>query len=154
MALTPEEHLYPASPHPLLIYRKAFYDREIKGAEWLENHFAQNNWTSSWRAGVYDYHHFHSTAHEVLGVYQGEAVLQLGGEAGDLVDVKAGDIIVIPAGVSHKAYQHSKDFKVVGAYAEGHDWDIKKRADEEAQANMKKLPLPAKDPFTGKRIWN
>lgn len=34
--------------------------------EWFEMRFAENGWTGAWRDGVFDYHHFHVTTHEVL----------------------------------------------------------------------------------------
>src|SRR5690554_2719722 len=89
----------PNSKYPLIIYKNAFTQREEKGAEWLEEKFSTHNWTNSWRNGVYDYHHYHSITHEVLGVYSGHALLHLGGEKGEKIEVEAGDIIVIPAGV-------------------------------------------------------
>jgi uncharacterized protein YjlB len=65
-----------------LLYRNAFSDRGNKGADWLEKKFAANNWTNSWRWGVYPFHHYHSNTHEVLGVFRGSALLHLGGEKG------------------------------------------------------------------------
>jgi uncharacterized protein YjlB len=151
----------PNSRYPALLYRQAFAERGEAGAAWLEERFAQNGWTKSWRNGIYDYHHYHSTAHEVLGVYAGTARLQLGGEHGSVVDVRAGDVLVLPAGVGHKNLE-SDNLAVVGAYADGRDWDLlrgepgeRPRADE----RIANVPLPLKDPLLGKtgsmqKLWN
>lgn len=143
----------PNSKFPLLHYQKAFEKSGSGVASWLENHFAQNNWTNSWRNGVYPFHHYHSTSHEVLGIYSGYATLFLGGENGEKVKVEAGDVLVIPAGVGHKNLGSSNDFGVVGAYPDGRSWDVMKgepgerpKADERIAA----LPIPEFDPFLGK----
>lgn len=148
-----DDGIIPNSKYPLLHYQKAFTPNGSAGADWLEQHFAQNNWTNSWRNGVYSFHHYHSTSHEVLGVYSGSALLFLGGEKGQKVEVKAGDIIVIPAGVGHKNLSSSQDFGVVGAYPDGRSWDVMRgqpgdrpKADERIAA----LPIPNTDPFLGK----
>lgn len=150
----------PNSKFPLLLYKNAFTARQDAGAEWLEEHFAANNWTNSWRNGVYPFHHYHSTSHEVLGVYTGNALLHLGGEQGQKVQVQAGDIIVIPAGVGHKNLG-SEGLGIVGAYPDGRSWDINKGLPGErpkTDQNIAKLPLPNTDPLLGKdnglvKIW-
>lgn len=149
-----DDGMIPNSKYPLLHYQQAFSQNGPVGADWLEQHFAKNNWTNSWRNGVYPFHHYHSTSHEVLGIYSGSALLHLGGEKGQKVEVKAGDIIVIPAGVGHKNLGSSQDFGVVGAYPDGRSWDIMRgqpgerpKADERIAA----LPVPSFDPFLGKQ---
>lgn len=142
----------PNSRYPLLLYRQAFAARHAAGATWLESHFAANNWTNSWRNGVYPFHHYHSTSHEVLGVYAGSALLHLGGEAGQRVRVQAGDILVIPAGVGHKNLG-STDLGIVGAYPDGRAWDVNRGLPGErpqTDKNIAALPLPTTDPFAGK----
>jgi uncharacterized protein YjlB len=39
----------------------------------MEELFRQNGWRASWRDGIYDYVHYHSRIHEVLGVARGKA---------------------------------------------------------------------------------
>jgi uncharacterized protein YjlB len=162
----PEELLFrddgkiPNSKFPLLLYRNAFNIRGMEGAAWLEQRFAANNWTNSWRNGVYPFHHYHSTSHEVLGVYGGSALLHLGGESGQKVKVRPGDILVIPAGVGHKNLE-SDGLGIVGAYPEGRSWDINKGLPGErpqTDRNIAGLPIPATDPLWGKEkgltlIW-
>lgn len=142
----------PNSKLPLLIYRDVFPARDDKGAAWLEQKFAENDWTNAWRNGIYDYHHYHSTSHEVLGVYAGSGLLHLGGEQGQRVNVEAGDVIVIPAGVGHKCLEDN-GLKVVGAYPDGRSYDLKEGLKDErpeADENIAAVPLPATDPLYGK----
>ncbi len=142
----------PNSELPLLIYRDVFAEREEEGAAWLEEKFAANNWRNSWRNGIYDYHHYHSITHEVLGVYAGSGLLHLGGEQGQRVTVEAGDVIIIPAGVGHKCLEDN-GLKVVGAYPEGRSYDLKEGLKDErpeADENIAAVPLPATDPLYGK----
>ena len=150
----------PNSKFPLLLYKNVFSQRENEGAEWLEKWFAKNNWTNSWRNGVYSFHHYHSTSHEVLGVYSGSALLHLGGEQGQKVKVTAGDIIVIPAGVGHKNLG-SDGLGIVGAYPDGRSWDVNRGLPGErpqTDKNIAALPVPARDPLQGSdsgvpKIW-
>jgi uncharacterized protein YjlB len=164
--MKPEQLLFkddgkiPNSKYPLLLYKNAFTARNAGGAEWLEQHFAKNNWTNSWRNGVYNFHHYHSTSHEVLGVYSGTALLHLGGEQGQKIRVTAGDIIVIPAGVGHKNLE-SEGLGIVGAYPDGRNWDINRGLPGErpkTDENIAALPIPATDPLLGKsdgliKLW-
>lgn len=137
---------------PLLVYHEVFDERGSNAARWLEDRFKQNNWYNSWRNGVYSYHHYHSITHEVLGVYSGTAKLHMGGESGIKMDVSAGDVIIIPAGVGHKNLGSSSDFGVVGAYPNGSSYDLKtgeKGERPEADSNIKNVSKPKKDPVTG-----
>jgi len=66
---------------PVIIYRQAI-ESDAVSAEIVEALFASNRWRHSWRNGIYPYHHYHSTVHEVLGIYAGRAKVQLGGPEG------------------------------------------------------------------------
>ncbi|HTF20415.1 MAG TPA: cupin domain-containing protein [Chryseolinea sp.] len=143
----------PNSNYPLLIYQRAFNLRGDEGAEWLEQRFASHDWMNTWRWGVYAFHHYHSNTHEVLGVFRGNALLHMGGEKGQKLEVSAGDIIVIPAGVGHKCLTHSDDFTVVGAYPGGLEPDLMKGTPDErpnADKRIAAVPLPLADPLLGR----
>lgn len=115
-------------------------------AQWFEARFALNGWTNAWRNGVYDFQHYHSNTHEVLGVYRGRARLQLGGAQGQVHDLAAGDVVVIPAGCAHCRIEASADFAVVGAYPQGAQPDLI-RGDGLADPDV---PAPATDPVLGR----
>jgi uncharacterized protein YjlB len=140
---------------PALLYRAALrLVASAKAAESIEKTFARNGWTSGWRDGVYNYHHYHSTAHEVLGCYAGRGLIQLGGPDGPTFEFKRGDVLLLPAGVAHKSADTSKDFSVVGAYAQGRAYDmLRGRADEPADVAQRiaQVPLPELDPVYGKQ---
>jgi len=156
-----DDGIFPNSPLPLLFYHQAI-TTEAKGpASIFAERFAENGWTNSWRNGVYFFPHYHSTSHEVLGVYSGTATLRLGGERGKNVEVRASDVIVIPAGVAHQNIGASDDFGVVGAYPDGREWDLLRGLPGErpkADHNIAALPTPENDPIYGaegplRRIW-
>src|SRR5687767_11049136 len=108
---------FPNSRLPALVYRGVLSGADL--AERFEALFGCNGWPSAWRNGLYRTHHYHSTAHEALGVYRGNVQLRLGGPTGTLVTLTAGDVAILPAGVAHKNEGQSDDFAVVGAYPAG-----------------------------------
>ena len=97
-----DDGVYPGSVLPVLLYRAAIMADAQDRASVFERGFAQNDWRNSWRNGVYSFAHYHSTSHEALGVYNGSARLRLGGEPGQTVEVRSGDVSLIPAGVAHQ----------------------------------------------------
>ena len=156
-----DDGTFPNSKRPLLVYRQAVKAADQDPAAIFEQRFAENDWTNSWRDGVYPFAHYHSTSHEVLGIYRGKAKLRLGGETGKEFEVRDSDVIVIPAGVAHQNLGSSSDFSVVGAYPEGRDWDLLKGLPgerPEADKNIAALPPPKNDPLYGatgplKQFW-
>lgn len=142
---------FPNSNLPVLIYRQALAT-EAPSAEALERLFEENGWPSQWRSGVYDYDHYHSTAHECLGVASGSATVRLGGPEGRDFSVRAGDVLVLPAGTAHRRVEGTSDFLMVGAYPPGQDWDLLKGEDEErpgADQRIAAVPVPKTDPVGG-----
>jgi uncharacterized protein YjlB len=135
----------------LVIYRLAL-PRSDHLAKDFEKRFAANGWTNSWRDGIFDYHHFHSNTHEVLGVTRGEGRVCFGGEQGEVLALEPGDVAILPAGTGHKYESASDDFLVVGAYPDGRDFDICRGDPAEhdrAVARIATVPLPKRDPVLG-----
>ena len=158
-AITVEEHLFtddghvPNNPYlPLIVYR-AVLKTGPRAAAACEALFAGNDWSAAWVDGIYAHHHYHSTAHEVLGIVAGSVRVRLGGEGGKTVELRSGDVVVIPAGVAHKSEGASPDLVVVGAYPGGGSPDIRKPSAQErerARRNITEVALPAYDPVYGK----
>ncbi|MDH7807960.1 MULTISPECIES: cupin [unclassified Rhizobium] len=132
---------------PVIIYRQVGSPFDSAAFEAL---FARNGWRGIWRNGVFAYHHYHSGAHEVLGVGGGEATLQIGGPDGQTLHVTQGDCLVLPAGTGHMKLKSSAHFQVVGAYPPGQEADIQTSAPTSAMlAQIKSLPKPTTDPVHG-----
>lgn len=138
---------------PLLVYQNALALAEREPAGPCERLFAANRWSGAWRAGIYSFPHYHSTAHEVLGICRGHARVRFGGERGVVLTVQAGDVVAIPAGVGHQNLGASPDLLVVGAYPDGQSWDLcygKAGERPRVLANIGRVPLPVADPVYGK----
>src|SRR4029077_10670895 len=104
----------PNNSLPLVVYRGALAESGDRAAA-CGAMFARNGWPGAWRNGIYGHHHYHSTAHEVLGIAAGNARVRLGGDAGETVELRAGDVVVIPVGVAHKRESASADLLVIGS---------------------------------------
>lgn len=138
---------------PLLIYPGALSTEHASESK-IKDLLNANGWSNSWVNGIYSYHHYHSTTHEVLAVLSGSADVKMGGEQGEEIAISAGDVIVIPAGVGHCNICSSGDFQVVGAYPDGRSYDLcTGKADErpEVSQNIRDVPLPDLDPISGEK---
>jgi uncharacterized protein YjlB len=134
---------------PVLFYRSLPLTGDIAAA--FEDRFEKNGWQGTWRNGVFAYQHYHTHAHEVLGIAAGTARLLIGGPTGREMDVTAGDCLVLPAGTGHRRLAASGDFLVVGAYPPGQHADI--RTGEPGDAGLEAIaavPLPEADPIEGR----
>ena len=160
MTLSPsiETHLFaddgvvPNNSLPLVLYRGALGSEGDLAAR-CEEMFEAHGWPGAWRNGIYGHHHYHSNAHEVLGIARGTARVRLGGENGASVELRAGDVVVIPAGVAHKREAASADLLVIGSYPRGQRPDICRAeagAHDQSVGQVAKVALPECDPVTGR----
>ena len=142
-----DERFFPNNDRlPVIVYRQVFDTNSLSASAW-ERLFKQNHFGKSWRDGIFTYHHYHSTAHEVLGCYAGRAHVRLGGDSEQVrkdIELTAGDCILIPTGVAHKNTGQDAQFAVVGAYdldGKSYDMNYGKDADERRQAeeNMRQV---------------
>ncbi len=144
----------PNSALPILLYRAVLPPHAAGKANVFRARFRSAGWKGIWTDTIYDYTHFHSNAHEVLGIAEGKVTLRLGGEEGSLFRLKAGDMLVLPAGVGHRRLGGDDGLKVIGAYPRGQShFDMKRRG-----RVIPKVTLPSTDPFYGTagpllKIW-
>jgi uncharacterized protein YjlB len=139
---------------PLILYRGAVrLPAEFDAAAIMEVLFESNGWGDSWRNGIYDYVHYHSQIHEVLGIARGTAKVQFGGNRGRTVTLKAGDVAILPAGTGHQKISASEDFLVVGAYPPSGTYDLCTSSEDHRRAvnTISKVGRPRKDPVFGGR---
>jgi uncharacterized protein YjlB len=156
----PENGGFPNTRLPALVHRGTLAE-QADLASAFEALFEKHGWTGSWRNGLYRQHHYHSTAHEVLGVYRGHVKVRLGGPDGALLELRRGDVAIIPAGLAHKNEEQSNDFAVVGAYPLGTSANLlygKPGERPRADQDIAKVPPPKLDPATGRafadtRLW-
>lgn len=138
---------------PLLLYCDVvLFGKDPDPAAIFEELFAANGWGRSWRNGIYDFLHFHSRSHEVLGIARGSARVQFGGLKGETLTLEAGDVVVLPAGTGHQRMAASSDLLVVGAYPPDGSYDETRPREighAEAKRYVAKVPLPAADPIYG-----
>jgi len=134
---------------PLLVYPQALRNPRPEDFEAL---FTRNGWPAAWRDGVFPFHHYHSNAHEALGIYEGEVTVQFGGDGGVAVEARPGDVIVLPAGTGHKKLASRGALGIVGAYPQGAKPDTcvppLARQGNKAQRVLQ-VGLPPGDPVLG-----
>jgi uncharacterized protein YjlB len=156
-----DDGLIPNHPRwPLIIYRGAVEPSGLDPAAVFEQLSDSHGWRSSWRNGIYDYAHYHSSIHEVLGIARGNAQVRFGGTQGRIVNLQAGDVAILPAGTGHQSLKASADLLVVGAYPAAGSYDecSSEEDREKAIPAIERVPRPAQDPVYGKdgpliHIW-
>jgi len=139
---------------PLLLYRGAIDVAAARDPESaIEQVFMANGWGHNlWRDGILPYPHFHSVTHEALGIARGTARVRFGGEHGEVVDLKAGDVAVLPAGTGHQRLSDTAGLRVIGGYPKKGRFDYRRGGgSEHAEAlhNIPQVPLPESDPLYG-----
>lgn len=149
-----DDGVFPNNPRwPLVVYpARAIDEGSSASAAGFESLFHANAWPPQWRSGIFDFHHYHSTSHEVLGVFAGHAEIQFGGDKGLVIECKGGDVIIIPAGVAHRCLSSGDGFCCVGAYPAGSDWDVLTAQDDDrvaAATRVARVAAPTMDPVHG-----
>ena len=152
-----------------LLYKAAFMPSNQAGAAAANNNnndiieaegrrriTKDGNWTSPWVWGIFDYHHYHSKAWELLLCIRGSAYVQVGGNEGPTVSVAEGDLMLIPPGMAHKQLDEKNGFSLLGSYpTKGFD-DGSSMIDtitgsptEKERARIAGCYVPERDPICG-----
>jgi uncharacterized protein YjlB len=146
-----DDGLVPNNPLPMLLYRGAIDAPDMADA--IETLLAKNGWGhGQWRNGIFPFVHYHSMIHEALGVARGHAKVRFGGDKGEIVEVKAGDLAVLPAGTGPQRLSSSDDLLVIGAYPPEGTYNLcrgEKGEHDAALNTIPKVPVPASDPVLG-----
>lgn len=147
-----DDGTYPNNRLPVVLYRQAIALARNDPAASIEERFHDQGWEGVWRNGIFPFHHYHSTAHEALGIARGRVTVQLGGPNGATLELVAGDLVVLPAGTAHRNLGQSDDLLVVGGYPASQRPDLLRGDDGErpdADATIAGVPLPHTDPVLG-----
>lgn len=141
---------------PMLVYKRAIDLSASRDPEAeIENLFSANGWGhGGWRNGIYPFAHYHSMIHEVLGIARGSARVRFGGEDGEVLEVRPGDVAVLPAGTGHQRLSDEGGLVVIGGYPATGTYDLC-RGDRPADriAALKTIPhvpQPGSDPVSGR----
>ena len=159
---------------PLIFYKGAVALTAGEPESDVEKVFWGNDWGDGFRGDTFAFHHYHSSAHEVVGCARGVAQIQFGGPQGPVFEVKAGDAVLIPAGVVHCRRDDAPGFMSIGAYPPGQTPDVCVYSEEDARiarqdpgigdlevipvgenelaatlARIAQIPLPETDPIAG-----
>jgi uncharacterized protein YjlB len=149
-----------ASGLPVVLYRPfappAFDAAGALDPAAVEALVAAHGFAPGWRFPMYDFAHFHSTTHELLVPFRGRATLELGdaGAGATQLDVRAGDVLLLPAGTAHRAARTADAFCMVGSYPAGAArWDMCRGGGSGAEARIRALGKGgvAEDPVYGGR---
>lgn len=150
-----DDGIVPNNPRlPLLVYRAAVASgrNRYDAGTVMDALFESNGWGRSWRDTIYDFVHYHSQVHEVLGVARGSGIVELGGVKGRKLHLKAGDVAILPAGTGHRLIDASRNLLVVGAYPPDGTYDecTDTRERSAAAARIAGVRKPKADPVYGK----
>jgi uncharacterized protein YjlB len=130
-----------------LIYQGAVtFTSGFDHATIIDRLFESNGWSRSWRDTVYDFVHYHSQVHEVMGVAMVTAN-RVRWEQGASSRRETWRRNILSAGSGHRLIEFSRNFLVVGAYPERCTYD--KCTDSRERLNAVKrvarVAKPAKD---------
>jgi uncharacterized protein YjlB len=149
-----DDGMIPNHPYwPVVVYRRAIrLPRALDAATVFEELFEDNKWRGSWRGEIYDFLHYHSRIHEALGIARGSAKVRVGGNGGRILNLSAGDVVVLPAGTGHQCLSCTQGFLAIGANPPAGIYDECGPSPEEHARSVKrvrKVSPPRHDPVFG-----
>jgi uncharacterized protein YjlB len=96
-----DDGIVPNNPRfPVLVYRGVVKLNATASdpGTLIDALFGSHGWARSWRDTVYDFVHYHSQIHEVMGVARGSAKIECGVLKVASCRLKRGTVLVLPAG--------------------------------------------------------
>ena len=169
ISMKPEVHCLkpntcsPNSSLPILIYRSVLPSPNTE--ESTTSLLTSHSWRKDGTWGHIAYRHFHPNVHECYGVFSGHSRLLLGQGENDVnggleIDVKTGDVIILPAGTAHVCLKSSTsedtdgEYRYIGVYPEnGPHWrsEMGRKPLEETRLDeeVSKVKSPEQDPVYG-----
>ncbi|ORY61369.1 uncharacterized protein BCR38DRAFT_439984 [Pseudomassariella vexata] len=175
----PEQYHIKPTPHcpnnrlPVLVYRGVLPTPLDEGT--ASEALQLNGWVKKGTWGTITVKHFHPNTHECYGIFQGASELVFGEGGADesgkgiRCHVRAGDVVVVPAGVAHASVATEeeggtqnesgdghKPYKYIGVYPEGAPhWrsELGNRMlsseDEDLTNEVASVAAPSADPVYG-----
>src|SRR5215471_9664076 len=126
---------------PLLVYRGSI---DLAGTadpeDVIERTFTNHGWGDMWRNGIFPYAHYHSMIHEVLGIARGRARVRFGGMDGQVLELAAGDVALLPAGTGHQCLWAAPELCVIGAYPKNGKYDLCRGSKVEHDRALESIP--------------
>lgn len=139
--------------YPLILLKGAWNQNKSQQDDAVHQITTVSGWTSPWVWGIYEFHHYHSTAWELLVCVSGSAQVELGGPNSGVpvITVQHGDVILIPPGFVHKQVTATNDFALLGSYpsADVHIDTLRGEPTQEQRQSIFNCPPPIKDPMFG-----
>ncbi len=138
---------------PMIVYAQAIAPEALATSEYaFDELFERNGWPVGFRNGIYPFTHYHSNAHEALGIARGGATVQFGGKSGKTLTARAGDALLLPAGTGHKLISSGPDLLVIGAYPPSSNRDLMRSGEVDKagiRARIVGVAKPDTDPVSG-----
>lgn len=106
--LFPDDGIVPNNPR----VRVALRSRRAIDKETTLTHSSTNGWGRSWRDAVYDFVHYRSQVHEVLGVARGCAQVEFGGAKGRVLSLKVENVALNPGASVTGSLRRAESFSL------------------------------------------
>jgi uncharacterized protein YjlB len=147
-----DDGLVPNNRLPFLLYKSAIVLDHEHPEETIESVFDANGWGAMWRNGIFDYLHYHATVHEVLGVARGRATVRFGGDHGEELEIRKGDVAIPAREHGPSAFVRDRRFqggRRLSAGAANGDHPPDTGQPPQALQSIPRVALPATDPVYG-----
>ncbi|KAF5718379.1 cupin domain-containing protein [Fusarium mundagurra] len=140
--LVPRTEDAPNSRLPILVYRDVL--PQPRTEETVTRFLTTHRWEKRGTWGHIAIRHFHPNSHECYGKIQDGKGVE--------VPVRAGDVVLLPAGTAHSSLESSSTYRYIGVYPKGcPKWrnEMGKKSSSLFQDTIDKVDMPEDDPVYG-----